>query len=555
MTLRNRFRLVLAVLAFTAVAVLALIGVGGYLRGESVDLLSRELRADYMLVELQSCMQDTQRQMSAFGASLPEVAPADAGGDSEAATTGLLQDDLKKSLKASFASCREQSNALKIVALDLSSAELQDVGRESDLLLADWIYVAETIERDYVAAITRQAISAQPRSEALFASVFPTASTSLKASVSHARESLASTSMQIDRTLLVCLAFGFMVIGFVLYGLIARLSYGMQVLTDGAIAFGRGDLEYKLRLRGDDEFGRVSAEMNRMATDLNRTTDLLAHHAKKLEANLKTLKETQADLVREQRMAALGGLVAGVAHEVNTPLGVAFTAGTFCRDRFVALQALQSQGPVSDDELQAAMEDGADALALMIDNLAKAAHLIESFKQVAVDRGQPDTRLIKIDSWLSKVITSLSPLTKRHTIEVQCGAPVDLECTLAAGELEQVISNLIVNAVVHAFPDEHRQKLDGGPKVEVKVDVRESAMWSHVVDNGRGMPPEELAQVFEPFFTTKRGEGGSGLGMHIVHQIVHDRFEGSISGQSSPGAGTTWVIQIPYPTLALAFGS
>ena len=138
---------------------------------------------------------------------------------------------------------------------------------------------------------------------------------------------------------------------------------------------------------------------------------------------------------------------------------------------------------------------------------------------------------------------------------VQVGGFLHPPGTLAAGELEQVISNLIVNAVVHAFPDEHRQKLDGDPKVEVKVEVRESAMWIHVVDNGRGMPPEELSQVFEPFFTTKRGEGGSGLGMHIVHQIVHDRFEGSISAQSSPGEGTTWVIQIPYPTLALAFGS
>ena len=522
------------------------------MRSDSVDLLSQELQADHLLVELQSCMRDAQRQMAYFSESLLEVDPVPAGTDAAVVPTpGLLDDTLKKSLNASFATCAEWSKALTLFTLDRSSADVQDAARESALLLEDWVYVTEHIERDYVGAITRQAISAQPRSEALFTSVYSAAESSLQGRVSLARESLAATSMLIDRMLLVCLAGGFIIIGFVLYSLISRLSHGMQVLTEGAIAFGRGELQHTLQLQGDDEFGRVSAEMNRMAADLSRTTGLLAEHAKELEANLLTLKETQADLVREQRMAALGGLVAGVAHEVNTPLGVAFTAGTFCRDRFVELQEQQQKGRISDDELQAAMADGADALTLMIGNLEKAAHLIESFKQVAVDRGQPDTRTVNLDTWLNKVITSLSPLTNRHSVEVRSLAPSEFSCTIAAGELEQVITNLIVNAVKHAFPDEYLQKLDGGPQVEVEIDVRESTMWIHVTDNGRGMADDELKQVFEPFFTTKRGEGGSGLGMHIVHEIVKERFKGSISAQSSPGEGTTWVIQMPHPTLAL----
>jgi signal transduction histidine kinase len=158
---------------------------------------------------------------------------------------------------------------------------------------------------------------------------------------------------------------------------------------------------------------------------------------------------------------------------------------------------------------------------------------------------------VNIDVWLNKAITSLSPLTKRHGIEVHGQVPSPIQCTIAAGELEQVVSNLIVNAVMHAFPDEYLQKMEDSPRVDVQVVARETMVRIEVIDNGRGMSPEEFKQVFEPFFTTKRGLGGTGLGMHIVHQIIHERFEGSISGKTAPGQGTTWVIQIPHPTVAL----
>ena len=552
MTLRNRVRLVVVVLGLSALSVLSLLAVGGGLRADSVDALSKELEADRLLVELESCMQDMQRQMAYFSSSLPQDGAAAALDDATGAPVGGVHAQLEASIGASIADCSQRGDLLERFAREFSSPTLLKVTDESALLLEDWSFVVDNIEVDYIVAVKRQAMSAQPRSEELFTNIFPSASSDLRQRVKLARDELATTSSWVDRVVLICLVASYVIVGITLFGLITRMSRGMQILTEGAIAFGKGELDYTLHLEGADEFERVGAEMNRMAGDLSRTTGLLEEHAQQLEDNLRALKETQADLVRKQRMASLGGLVAGVAHEVNTPLGVAFTAGTFCLDRFRELERQREQLGLTDDYAQEVVSDAAEALSLMIDNLSKAAHLLESFKQVAVDRGQAETRTVTLDEWLGGVLTSLSPLTRRHAIDVRWHAPSGIECVMASGELEQVISNLVVNAVVHAFPDGHAHSLGESPMIAVTMEVVGSTMWVRVSDNGRGMSPQELSQVFEPFFTTRRGAGGSGLGMHIVHQIIDTRFEGSISTETSAGHGTSWAIQIPHPTAAFS---
>jgi len=551
MTLRNRVRIVIAVLAFSCIFVLGLLAYGGGLRGDSVQALSNELEADLQLVEFESCMQDLQRQMAYFGNTLPQVdASGSSGEGAEGSVPDLVEDQFDVSVHQSIAECRQRGQELEPFSHAARTPSLHRVIQESNLLLDDWAYVVEHVEHDYIGAVKRQAMSAQPRSEALFSTIFPSSRVKLQLRLSKARESFESTSREVDRIVLVCLLVGYSIVGITLFGLVARLTYGIQILTDGAIAFGRGDLDHTLNLEGDDEFQQISTEMNRMAGALSRSNGLLEQHAQQLEANLQTLKETQADLVRKQRMAALGGLVAGVAHEVNTPLGVAFTAGTFCHDRFLELQ---QESQLSDDTVQEVVEDIVEALSLMTENLSKAAHLVESFKQVAVDRGQAETRAVDLEAWLGSVLTSLSPLTKRSSVDVVWRATAGVRCMVAAGELEQVVSNLVVNAVVHAFPDEFRVSSDEAPLIDVEVELRGPTLWIRVSDNGRGMSPDELSKVFEPFFTTRRGAGGSGLGMHIVHQIVNERFEGSISTETSAGNGTVWAIQIPHPTDALAF--
>ena len=552
MTLRSRLRLILGVLTMTAVVFLALIAAGGNRRGTTVDALSLELEADRDLVDLESCMQDLQRQMAYFTASLAPTAtnPSPSGEGSTAA----IQADLADSLNQAMDDCAAQSEALAQVGASLDAEAIVATSTASAALLEDWAFVIEHVETDYVAAVKRQAISAQPKSEMLFQAAFPEAKATLQHRVNAARETFRETSSRVDQVLLSLLTAGYLVTGLVLYGLTRRIAVGVQALTDAAVAYGRGTLEHDIGLEGGDELSQVGDEMTRMAADLHQKNALLEQHSKQLEENLQILQTAQADLVRNQKMAALGRLVAGVAHEVHTPLGVAFTAGTFCRDQFAQIQTQGTEGEPAPDALQATLQTSSEALDLMVDNLSKATHLIQSFKQVAVDRGQPQTRMVDLAQWLDRVMLSLSPMLKKHPIQIDVEVPPDCTCTLAAGELEQVVSNLVMNAVNHGFTPDHLQALQATPQVTIALQLTDTALHVSVADNGRGMPDDEAQNVYEPFFTTRRDAGGSGLGMHIVHQIVHERFEGTIDLDTAPGRGTTWTLKLPHPTPALAVG-
>lgn len=256
-------------------------------------------------------------------------------------------------------------------------------------------------------------------------------------------------------------------------------------------------------------------------------------------------RRTRDALLQREKMAALGGLVAGVAHEINTPLGVALTAVTHGQQVVEKLQDDVERGVLTRGDLRRALGDIHDSCALTVENLRRGAHLITSFKKVAVDQSSENVRRVALREWLHDVVASLRPMLRAAGVEheLRCVPGPTLE--LAVGALTQVLTNLVQNTCVHAFaPDQGQRRL------LLAAECVGDVLRIECTDNGRGIAREHASRVFEPFFTTRRGEGGSGLGMHIVHNIVVDRFRGRI--ELDPAAtGTRWTITIPLGTPAI----
>jgi signal transduction histidine kinase len=281
--------------------------------------------------------------------------------------------------------------------------------------------------------------------------------------------------------------------------------------------------------------------------ELFEANQSLEARAAQLASSLARLEQTQEQLVQREKMAALGGLVAGVAHEINTPLGVAVTAVTHTGDRVRALEAAMTGGTLTRGAMRAHVEELHEAVALALGNLERAARLVESFKKVAVDQASETPRSCVLEELVEDVAASLRPLTRRAHVDVALRLPERTRVHADAGALVQVLTNLIQNTCVHAFDGSRTER-----RLDLSVVVAPDAATLAVADNGLGMAPDVAARVFEPFYTTRRAAGGSGLGMHITHTLVTRRFLGTIDLQTQPGSGTRWVLRLPFGTDALA---
>lgn len=257
---------------------------------------------------------------------------------------------------------------------------------------------------------------------------------------------------------------------------------------------------------------------------------------KKAEENL---KETQNDLIINEKLAALGSMVAGVAHEINTPVGISVTAASHLKDSIESFNSIYEQNKIKKSDLDTLIKTVRESNAVVEENLQRASKLIRSFKEVAVDQSAEDVREIFFKQYVEQIITSLSPRFRNRSIEVVTDE-IDpaLKVTTTPGPIAQILSNLIENSLVHAF-EENQSGL-------IQIGANSSGNELQIVysDNGRGIPKEYLQKIFDPFFTTKRSEGGTGLGMHLVHNIVRKKFSGQISCESTLGLGTTFYISL-----------
>jgi signal transduction histidine kinase len=269
-----------------------------------------------------------------------------------------------------------------------------------------------------------------------------------------------------------------------------------------------------------------------------RTAALERNNLELANAN-RELRRTQSQLVQAEKMASLGTLVAGVAHEINTPLGIAITATSHVMAERDQLEAAASAKTLGRLTLATFLDQSKQGLSMVAANLTRAADLVGSFKKVAVDQNIEDIRQIDLGTYVGDVVRSIGPMARAKGITVINEIPDGINLNIAPGALAQILTNLVQNAVLHAF--------DGivEPTVTISAAKDGNQLRLCVADNGIGMTEEIQSKAFDPFFTTKRGEGGgTGLGLHIVHNLVTEALRGTVALKSAPGQGTEFTITL-----------
>lgn len=252
------------------------------------------------------------------------------------------------------------------------------------------------------------------------------------------------------------------------------------------------------------------------------------------------LKQAQQTLVESEKMASLGSLVAGVAHEINTPIGISVTASSYLQERVADFKSHIDSKQLSRSYLNEFTVNLDESMQLLQGNLRRASELIASFKQVAVDQSSEARYNFSLADNLHQVVVSLGHKLKKAQCEVDIQCDPKLSIFSFPGSFTQIYSNLILNSINHGFDNWDKPK-----KITIKVEQQGEELLIDYSDNGRGIPPEILPRIFDPFVTSKRGQGGSGLGTHIIYNLVVQLLRGRIHCASEPGNGAEFHIRLP----------
>lgn len=294
-----------------------------------------------------------------------------------------------------------------------------------------------------------------------------------------------------------------------------------------------------------DLVGRaLTARARRQAEDALRELNAaleerVAQRTEALAAALTTQQQLQAQLIESEKFASLAGLVAGVAHEVNTPLGSALTANSLVDSELAELRLRFAGGQLGRVAMTRALDTLQDGCRIVDANLQRAAELVRGFKQVAVNQSNEVRQSFAVCDEIATLLLALRPEYKRRPVEVHLDCPTPCHIDSYPGALGQVVTNLVMNALRHAFP------ADGAGRIDIRVRREGAGVRIEVADNGVGMTPALQRKVFEPFFTTRRHDGGTGLGLFIVHNLVTQALQGRITLESQPGAGTRFIVDLP----------
>lgn len=260
---------------------------------------------------------------------------------------------------------------------------------------------------------------------------------------------------------------------------------------------------------------------------------------RKLSQTLTNLKEMQDQLVQSEKLASLGKLTAGIAHEINTPLGIAVTSTSSSLESTKEIKTLFEDSRLTKSAMKRYVTDMEHAAQLNTSSLNRVIELLNNFKQVAADQVVGEVRSINLPAYINEVMQTLSAELKRFHVSYQYSGEHQVEITTIPGALAQVLTNLVTNSLKHGF-----ENRDQG---NITIDVNKADDMVEVVytDDGVGMNQEVLQNIFEPFFTTKRHSGGTGLGMNIVHNIIRQKLQGNISIESKPNEGAIFTLQLP----------
>jgi PAS domain S-box-containing protein len=275
-------------------------------------------------------------------------------------------------------------------------------------------------------------------------------------------------------------------------------------------------------------------------TERKRSEQAMRRAREVAEATLEHLRETQASLIEAEKLAALGRLVAGVAHEINTPIGIGLTLASSLQLRYEAFAAEVETGDLRRSALNEFLDAVRNASVQLVANLNRASELVQSFKQVAADRSRLERRRFDVGELTEQVLVGLRPELRKRGLTLDVACEDDLNMDSLPGPYGLVLSNLVLNSIMHAFPHGEQGTVSfkarsfGNDEIEIVLS-----------DDGCGMSLQVRRQAFDPFFTTRRHEGATGLGLHIVHSMVVDRLQGRLALTSEPGAGTTVRLILP----------
>ncbi|MBT4286017.1 MAG: PAS domain S-box protein [Deltaproteobacteria bacterium] len=298
-----------------------------------------------------------------------------------------------------------------------------------------------------------------------------------------------------------------------------------------------GSIEYILCTGLDiTERNKAEEQLKRAHTELELR---VKERTEELNQSLTTLKQTQQELIRSERLAALGNMVAGIAHEISTPLGIGVTEASFINDNTNDITEMDQSETLDHSSFKEYLKIVSESSSSILNNLTRSADLIKSFKQVAVDQTIFEQRTFAFKEYINGVVLSLKPEFRQtqHKISIEC--PDEIFINSHPGAFAQITTNLIRNSLLHGF-----NGVDQG-EIKFKIKANNHHLTFHYCDNGIGMDEINLKQVFDPFFTTKRNRGGTGLGMNIVYNLVTQKLNGDITCNSSVGKGVEVIIKVP----------
>ena len=329
-------------------------------------------------------------------------------------------------------------------------------------------------------------------------------------------------------------------------GVVIALSIRLplQQIMTSMRAIMNGDYDREVQgTRARDEVGAMARAVEvfrENAIAKRKAEEELRASKEKAEAALLELNAAQQNLIDAERLAALGGLVAGVAHEVNNPIGISLTVASSFARRADAFQAELNSNQLRRSKLDEFVNSSRDAAQQLVANLHRAGELIQSFKQVAVDRSHAERRQFSLSEATDQIVASLRPVLKKSAIQLSVDVPEGLLIDGYPGSYGQILTNLFLNAANHAFAGQRSGTISISARPRGTDDVE-----IIFADNGAGMTPDVQRQAFDPFFTTRRNEGGTGLGLHIVYNLITQQLGGRVLLESRVGQGTTFRIIMP----------
>jgi len=337
-----------------------------------------------------------------------------------------------------------------------------------------------------------------------------------------------------------------------------QITRPLKGLMEAFGEVGTGNTMKLVEVKTNDEIAELANHFNEMSKNIYDARNAIEQMNEQLEEkveqrtqelNLKNedlskalqdLHEAQELMIRSEKMVLLGKMVAGVTHEINTPVGVSLTMSTYLEETLQKLIKKVESGSLTKKGLLSDFDSFGESISSIVHSLHRAVELINSFKQVAVDQSSHVVRSFNLHEYIDEVLKSLHSQYRKRPITFNIACSDDINIVSYPGAYSQILTNLVMNALIHAYEVE-----DVG-NIEIKIDRIGEQIEFIFTDDGSGMPEGELNKIFDPFFTTKSGEGGSGLGLNVVYNTVINILKGEINCESEVGEGTIFTMIFPY---------